>query len=325
MAGGITIECFNELDHLTTNSCSPLTLRWICSEAQQLFPETVFSLQSSFFAASSEMSDNLPQQYSRCTTAPVEARPYTINTIATISLFIPDKINRNASQQAVKRINGYFCYINCVQVVINPQNFFRWRRQITLIGLFEDIPSYHCDHALNKNQTFMKKILFLFLGCLPFVFTSCNNSTESSTASAPPASNSMAEKNLAASRIVTDAFKSGDASKIDSAVAADFVDHTDRGDMGRDSLKKMIAEIHKEFPDMKTDVIREVADDDYVFSLMHFTGTSNGQMGMPKGPYDMHAVQVVRFKDGKAVEHWEYMQPEEMMKMMPPPPPAGKK
>jgi hypothetical protein len=34
----------------------------------------------------------------------------------------------------------------------------------------------------------------------------------------------------------------------------------------------MIAEIHKEFPDMKTDVIREVADDDYVFSLMHFTG-----------------------------------------------------
>jgi len=39
----------------------------------------------------------------------------------------------------------------------------------------------------------------------------------------------------------------------------------------------------------------------------------------------MHAVQVVKFKDGKAVEHWEYMQPEEMMKMMPPPPPAGKK
>ena len=58
----------------------------------------------------------------------------------------------------------------------------------------------------------------------------------------------MAEKNLAASRIVTDAFKSGDASKIDSAVAADFVDHTDRGDMGRDSLKKMIAEIQPTAP-----------------------------------------------------------------------------
>ena len=169
----------------------------------------------------------------------------------------------------------------------------------------------------------MKKILFFFLSGLPFIVSSCNNATETSTASAPPMDNSMVEKNLAASRIVTEAFKSGDASKIDSAVASDFVDHTDRGDMGRDSLKVMIAAIHKEFPDMKTDVIREVADNDYVFSLMRFTGTSNGQMGIPKGPYDMHAVQVARFKDGKAVEHWEYMQPEEMMKMMPPPPPPA--
>ena len=172
----------------------------------------------------------------------------------------------------------------------------------------------------------MKKILLFIIGGLPFAFITCNNATESSTASAPPSTTpSMAEQNLASSKIVTNAFQTGDISKIDSAVAADFVDHTDRGDVGRDSLKKMITEVHKQFPDMKTEVTREVADNDYVFSLMRFTGTSNGQMDMPKGPYDMHAVQVVRFKDGKAVEHWEYMQPEEMMKMMPPPPPAKKK
>ena len=171
----------------------------------------------------------------------------------------------------------------------------------------------------------MRKILFMVLGGLPFVFTACNNATESSTASAPPKASAMAEKNLASSQIVTKAFESGDISMIDSAVAADFVDHTDRGDMGRDSLKAMIQMVHKEFPDMKTEVIREVADDDYVFSLMRFTGTSNGQMNMPKGPYDMHAVQVVRFKDGKAVEHWEYMQPKEMMAMMPKPEEAKKK
>jgi hypothetical protein len=34
--------------------------------------------------------------------------------------------------------------------------------------------------------------------------------------------NSMAEKNLAASHIVNDAFKSGDISKIDDAIASDF-------------------------------------------------------------------------------------------------------
>ncbi len=33
---------------------------------------------------------------------------------------------------------------------------------------------------------------------------------------------------------------------------------------------------------------------------------------------DMTTVDVVKFKDGKAVEHWSYMDPKDMMKMMPP-------
>ncbi len=84
---------------------------------------------------------------------------------------------------------------------------------------------------------------------------------------------------------------------IDSVVASDFVDHTDRGDMGRDSLKAMITSVRQAFPDMKTEIIKEMADNDYVFTLMRITGTSSGAMGMPKGPYDMHAIQVARLKD----------------------------
>jgi len=50
---------------------------------------------------------------------------------------------------------------------------------------------------------------------------------------------------------------------------------------------------------------------------MHWTGTSNGSMpDMPAGPYDMNGIEVVRFKDGKAVEHWAFMDAREMMKMM---------
>lgn len=134
--------------------------------------------------------------------------------------------------------------------------------------------------------------------------------------SAEKKDNSMTEKNLAASHIVNDAFATGDISKIDDAVASDFVDHTDQGVKNRDSLKVMIPMMHKEFPDMKMEMVKELADNDYVFSLMRWTGTSNGQMGMPKGPYDMKAIEVVRFKDGKAVEHWSYMEPAEVMKMM---------
>lgn len=162
----------------------------------------------------------------------------------------------------------------------------------------------------------MKKLLIIFSAAFICLLISCGGKKEAGGMS------DKAKKNLEASHIVSDAFMSGDPSKIDSAVAVDFVDHTDRGDMGRDSLKAMISGMKQMFPDMKMTLIKEFADDDYVFSQMQFTGTSNGQMGMPVGPYDMHAIQVVRFKDGKAVEHWEYMEPREMMKMMPPPPPA---
>ncbi len=162
----------------------------------------------------------------------------------------------------------------------------------------------------------MKKILFAASAGLVWLCISCN---DKSTVATSTIDNSMAQKNLDASHVVNKAFETGDPSQIDSVVDADFVDHTDRGDKNRDSLKAMISMMRKEFPDMKMELIKELADDDHVFSLMRFTGTSNGQMGMPVGPYDMHAIQVVRFKDGKAVEHWEYMQMKEMMAMMPNP------
>jgi len=168
----------------------------------------------------------------------------------------------------------------------------------------------------------MRKIFFLLLGTLPFAFYACNNATE--TASEAKATNTATDQNLASFRMVSDAFKTGDISKIDSAVAADFVDHTERGDLGRDSLKAMIVMTHQQMPDMKAEVVKELADGDYVFCIQRYTGTSNGQMGMPAGPYDFNAMEVVRFKDGKAVEHWAYMEPRVMMKMMPSPADAKK-
>jgi len=162
----------------------------------------------------------------------------------------------------------------------------------------------------------MRKISFLSFSVLLFFAMACNNA--SSDISEAKKSNPTAEKNLASQRIVTDAFQSGDASKIDSAVASDFVGHSEHGDMGRDSLKAMISVMKKQFPDLKMDVLKEVGDDEYVFTLIRMSGTSNGQMGMPAGPYDFHSLEVSKFKDGKAVEHWSYMQPKEMMAMMAP-------
>jgi len=57
---------------------------------------------------------------------------------------------------------------------------------------------------------------------------------------------------------------------------------------------------------MKAGKVRVVADEDYVYS------TSDGSMGMPKGPYEMKAIEVSKYKDGKAVEHWNFMEAQDI-------------
>ncbi len=163
----------------------------------------------------------------------------------------------------------------------------------------------------------MKKILISAFAGLFCICTSCN---PPATTTADNDSKAQEEKNMAASDAVGKAFETGDASAIDSVVADDFIDHTDRGDMkGKDSLKAMINMVHTNFKDMKMEKVRDVADGDYVYSWMKYSGTSDGTMGMPKGPYSMSAIELTKFKDGKAVEHWSFMDSQDMAKMMPQP------
>lgn len=167
----------------------------------------------------------------------------------------------------------------------------------------------------------MKKIfLAAFAGALCFLY-SCNTKTEGSSANKY---SEQEQKNLAANEAITKTFKTGDVSAIDSVVSDDFIDHTDRGEKkGRDSLKAMVKWIHSNMGDMKMEKIHEVADGDYVYSWMRYTGTSDGSMGMPKGPYDMQSIELSKYKDGKAVEHWAFMEMQDVMEMMPPPPPPA--
>ncbi len=155
----------------------------------------------------------------------------------------------------------------------------------------------------------MRKLLMLALPAI-ICFYSCNDTKTAG------ATDDTSQKNLDAARKIADAFKTGNTSAIDSVVAEDFVDHTDRGDMGRDSLKAMITFMHSKMGDMKMETIKELADNEHVFQWMRYTGTSDGSMGMPAGPYDMKAIEVSKFRDGKAIEHWGYMEYAEMVKMM---------
>jgi predicted SnoaL-like aldol condensation-catalyzing enzyme len=173
----------------------------------------------------------------------------------------------------------------------------------------------------------MKKLLFLALSCGLFGIMSCSDKKESTTTTAEnkSADHEMStgdKAKLDAFNTVSNAFQTGDVSKIDGVVAEDFVDHGDMHDKkGRDSLKAMIVAMHAKMKDAKTETINQAVSGDYVYSWMRYTGTSDGSMGMPAGPYDMSAIELVKFnKDNKAIEHWAFMEMREMMKMMPAPP-----
>jgi predicted SnoaL-like aldol condensation-catalyzing enzyme len=162
------------------------------------------------------------------------------------------------------------------------------------------------------NQKIMRRI-FLSAVVITTCLVACNDTKTGSASKTDDAS----QKNIEASKRIADAFQTGNTAAIDSFVADDFIDHTDRGDkIGKDSLKAMINMVHSTMKDMKAENLSVTAENDHVFHWIKFTGTSDGSMGMPAGPYTMHTMEVSRFKDGKAVEHWAYMETQEMMKMM---------
>jgi ketosteroid isomerase-like protein len=158
----------------------------------------------------------------------------------------------------------------------------------------------------------MKKCIYL----LPFAFTifflSCNNPQ----AGIPSA---IAQKNLDAMKGVRQAIESKDFSKLGDFIAPDAVDHAgEHGDIkGIDSIK-LEFQTWAAMADEKTEVIKELADDDYVMSWIRDTGKykSVGEGHKAGQTFDLQTVEVAKLRDGKVTEHWIMMQPADVMKMM---------
>jgi|SwirhisoilCB1_FD_contig_91_947057_length_1195_multi_5_in_0_out_0_1 predicted ester cyclase len=132
--------------------------------------------------------------------------------------------------------------------------------------------------------------------------------------------NSQAERNHANTLQVYRAIETGDVSKLDQFIDKNIVDHSGpHGDMvGLDSAKIMFTEMHDHISNLKMEPIAYATGGDYHFDLVRMTGTTNSEyMGMPANtPIDMTSVNVVKIKNGKAVEHWRYSDAHQMMQMM---------
>lgn len=154
----------------------------------------------------------------------------------------------------------------------------------------------------------MRKLLSLLLIAVFSFFVSCNSDSGGMSATA--------KKNIEVNDAITKAYEEGDFDKMGDYIAADAIDHAgEQGDIV--GLENIVAEMKKwkaMMPDMKGTTTKTLADDEYVFTWSKSSGTMNGAQ------IEMTGVDVAKFKDGKAVEHWMYMDPKDMMKMMPPPP-----
>ncbi|MES2431011.1 MAG: ester cyclase [Bacteroidota bacterium] len=161
----------------------------------------------------------------------------------------------------------------------------------------------------------MKNFCFILsVGVFLFI-VSCNDQEKS-------VETDMTAKNIAAINEINKAIETGDVSRLGDYITTDAVDHAGpKGDIkGLDSIKASLAQFHAMVQNMKLEVLKEIADNEYVFQWVRFTGiTTTIDMGMPVGTkFDMTAIELAKMKDGKVAEHWEFMQPIDMLKMAEP-------
>jgi predicted ester cyclase len=153
----------------------------------------------------------------------------------------------------------------------------------------------------------MKKILFVLSAVVCCFLIACNNDGSSGN-----------DKNLSASRDIYDGIETGDTTKL-SSIAADAVDHAGPyGDVtSGDSIKGMLAQVRNHIKDLKIEIINDVASGDYVYTWNRWTGTAlDSSMGFkPNQPFNTTGVDIVKFRDGKAVEHWGFVDQKDVIAM----------
>lgn len=145
----------------------------------------------------------------------------------------------------------------------------------------------------------------------------------------------MEETNKAAYIKSIEAFSTGNSAIFEEVLAADFIDH-DPDPMvqgtGVEHWKNQVTTYRTAFPDMKVEATHVMAKEDMVWARIQISGTNSGEMyGMPPTgkKMDVSAFELLRFKDGKAVERWGVFDAAKMMEqlgMIPGPdamPPAG--
>jgi predicted ester cyclase len=117
------------------------------------------------------------------------------------------------------------------------------------------------------------------------------------------------EENKAIMRRLYEIVKSGKFDEADEIIAVDMVDHdpVPGASQGLAGFKETARILHSAFPDMQITIDQLIAEDDVVAARFTMRGVHRGElMGMaPTGKeVTVTGMDIIRFKDGKGVEHW---------------------
>ncbi len=119
----------------------------------------------------------------------------------------------------------------------------------------------------------------------------------------------MSAENKAIFQQFVDGMNAKDTSFIDRLVDPNLVDHDPvpgQSD-GLQGIKEQIEVLFAGFPDLKVTVNKLIAEDDTVSGAVTTEGTHTGEfMGIPatNKKMSMTEIHMIRFANGKMIEHW---------------------
>ncbi len=138
-------------------------------------------------------------------------------------------------------------------------------------------------------------------------------------------------------RLVEEGFNKGNLKVLDELVAPNFRDYvleemsTRRSGLpgtggqsnppsrGPEVVKQFISDMRQAFPDLRYTIDDTIAEGDKVVTRCHWEGTQKGEfMGLPPTGKHVHQdeVDIVRYVDGKVVEHWGYMDSNHLLQQL---------
>ncbi len=117
-------------------------------------------------------------------------------------------------------------------------------------------------------------------------------------------------------------FTQGRLDRLDDFVADDFVEHEELPPgvpQGKEAPRAMVNMLRSAFPDFRAVLEDVLQDGEKVVTRARFSGTHKGEfMGIAatNKTFDIPVIDIVEFRDGKAIAHWGVMDMAGMMEQL---------